>query len=366
MPAAAPSRTSTPRTTRYLADPAHREEGGTPAIIESIRAGLVFQLKEAVGVGRIRAHEERLPRAGRSRRGRHEPAIEILGNLEAERLSIVSFVVRAPVGPLPAPQLRRRAAQRPVRHPVARRLLVRRPVRPPAARHRPRALARVRARDHRRLRGHQARLGAGELQLLHLRRRLRLRRRRRAPRRRATAGGCSATTASTRSPGCGGTATGSVEPPLRLARGPLRRRRRDGRTRAPTTAAARTLLAEHLRDGARDPRRGHAAGPGVARGRRCPRTSSTCAGSTCRRAPSPDDGRPRRATRAVTGRGNRACPSGNRYPGGRRGPGRRRHARGRVRCSSRCTPGTSTTYGRLGRHRRGALDLPADGASRGP
>src|SRR5215510_3632915 len=34
----------------YLADPAHREEGGTPAIVDSIRAGLVFQLKQAVGV----------------------------------------------------------------------------------------------------------------------------------------------------------------------------------------------------------------------------------------------------------------------------------------------------------------------------
>ena len=66
------------------------------------------------------------------------------------------------------------AAQRPVRHPVARRLLVRRPLRPPPARHRPRALPRVRARDHRRLRGHQARLGAGELQLLPLRHRRRL------------------------------------------------------------------------------------------------------------------------------------------------------------------------------------------------
>ncbi|NUT07430.1 MAG: aminotransferase class V-fold PLP-dependent enzyme, partial [Hamadaea sp.] len=33
----------------YLADPAHREEGGTPAIVGDIRAGLVFQLKEAVG-----------------------------------------------------------------------------------------------------------------------------------------------------------------------------------------------------------------------------------------------------------------------------------------------------------------------------
>ena len=81
----------------YLPDPEHREEGGTPAIIESIRAGLVFQLKQAVGVDTIRAAEERLlSRAVAA--WREEPAIEILGNLEAERLSIVSFVVRAPSG----------------------------------------------------------------------------------------------------------------------------------------------------------------------------------------------------------------------------------------------------------------------------
>src|SRR5690606_10536524 len=42
----------------YLTDPAHREEGGTPAIVESIRAGLVFALKQAVGTDVIRAHEE--------------------------------------------------------------------------------------------------------------------------------------------------------------------------------------------------------------------------------------------------------------------------------------------------------------------
>ena len=47
-----------PTEHRYLEDPAQREEGGTPAIIESIRAGLVFQLKQAVGVDVIRAHEE--------------------------------------------------------------------------------------------------------------------------------------------------------------------------------------------------------------------------------------------------------------------------------------------------------------------
>lgn len=77
----------------YLADPAHREEGGTPAIVESVRAGLVFRLKQAVGVETIRAREDEfLQRAVRAWRA--EPALELLGNLDAERLSILSFVVR--------------------------------------------------------------------------------------------------------------------------------------------------------------------------------------------------------------------------------------------------------------------------------
>ena len=75
----------------------HREEGGTPAIVESIRAGLVFQLKEAVGADAIREREERLHPRDRGR-GAHNPNIEILGNPDAERLSIVSFVVRQPGG----------------------------------------------------------------------------------------------------------------------------------------------------------------------------------------------------------------------------------------------------------------------------
>lgn len=84
---------------RYLTDPAHREEGGTPAIIESIRAGLVFQLKEAVGVPAIHATEEKfLSRAIQAWEA--EPRIELLGNLKAKRLSILSFVLRAPSGKL--------------------------------------------------------------------------------------------------------------------------------------------------------------------------------------------------------------------------------------------------------------------------
>lgn len=82
---------------RYLADVEHREEGGTPAIVESIRAGLVFQLKQAVGVETIRAREERLLDRALGR-WRQDTRIEILGNLEAERLSIVSFLLRSPSG----------------------------------------------------------------------------------------------------------------------------------------------------------------------------------------------------------------------------------------------------------------------------
>ncbi len=86
-----------PTEHHYIADPAQREEGGTPAIVDSIRAGLVFQLKQAVGTDLIRAREEHLLR-GAIDSWRTNPNIEILGNLDAERLSIVSFVVRRPGG----------------------------------------------------------------------------------------------------------------------------------------------------------------------------------------------------------------------------------------------------------------------------
>jgi selenocysteine lyase/cysteine desulfurase len=78
---------------RYHDDPVAREEGGTPAIVESIRAGLVFALKEAVGTELIQGREERLWRRARDRWLRN-PNIEILGNDEARRLPIVSLRIR--------------------------------------------------------------------------------------------------------------------------------------------------------------------------------------------------------------------------------------------------------------------------------
>ena len=82
-----------PTEHRYLEDIEHREEGGTPAIIESIRAGVVFALKDAVGVDAIRERESSFIRRAIERWSQH-PSIEILGNPELDRLSIVSFVVR--------------------------------------------------------------------------------------------------------------------------------------------------------------------------------------------------------------------------------------------------------------------------------
>ena len=81
----------------YLTDPVHREEAGTPAIVEAIRAGLAFQLKAAVGTDVIRAHEEDYLRRAAEVWDAH-PSIEVLGNRDAERLSIVSFVMRSPTG----------------------------------------------------------------------------------------------------------------------------------------------------------------------------------------------------------------------------------------------------------------------------
>jgi selenocysteine lyase/cysteine desulfurase len=82
-----------PEEHRYLTDPEHREEGGTPAIVESIRCGLVFKLKEEVGSETIRQREEFYIRRAIAAWSA-EPNLDILGNHDAERLSIVSFVVR--------------------------------------------------------------------------------------------------------------------------------------------------------------------------------------------------------------------------------------------------------------------------------
>ncbi len=86
-----------PKDHSYHSDAEVREEGGTPAIVEAIRAGLVFALKEAVGAVEIRRREHAFVRRALDSWGAN-PQIEILGNPELERLAIVSLGLRHPRG----------------------------------------------------------------------------------------------------------------------------------------------------------------------------------------------------------------------------------------------------------------------------
>lgn len=83
----------TPDAQVYLSDVVQREEGGTPDIVGIIRAGLIFQLKDKVGAATIEDREQKFVKAA-IKHWREHPRIHILGNLDQERLSIVSFNIK--------------------------------------------------------------------------------------------------------------------------------------------------------------------------------------------------------------------------------------------------------------------------------
>jgi len=83
----------TPNEHTYLSDVERREEGGTPGIVESIRAGLVFSLQQAVGTENIERLERAHTQEAIERLSQHSN-IEILGDPDADRLSIISFRIR--------------------------------------------------------------------------------------------------------------------------------------------------------------------------------------------------------------------------------------------------------------------------------
>lgn len=75
----------------WIADVEAREEGGTPAIVESIRCGLVFALKEQVG-GAIIAQREHVHLERAWQMLGQVPGLEILGpGTEVDRLPIFSL-----------------------------------------------------------------------------------------------------------------------------------------------------------------------------------------------------------------------------------------------------------------------------------
>ena len=78
---------------RYLKETEWREEAGTPGIVESIRCGMVFQLKQAVGASYIHEREDSNVRRGFELLGAH-PAVHVLGPGDStRRLPVFSFVI---------------------------------------------------------------------------------------------------------------------------------------------------------------------------------------------------------------------------------------------------------------------------------
>ncbi|XP_050434558.1 uncharacterized protein LOC126841860 [Adelges cooleyi] len=84
---------------RYLKDTEMREEGGTGAIVESVRMGLAIQLKQNIGVPYIMAREEKITKTVLSFLNTM-PEINVLGNCSqtVKRLPIFSILVRHPRG----------------------------------------------------------------------------------------------------------------------------------------------------------------------------------------------------------------------------------------------------------------------------
>ena len=83
----------TNRNHLYSQDIESREEGGTPEIIGSIRAGMAFQLKHFIGYSAIRRREEYLVKHGIATL-RSNPNIILLGSKVSPRLPILSFLVK--------------------------------------------------------------------------------------------------------------------------------------------------------------------------------------------------------------------------------------------------------------------------------
>ncbi|TDO99851.1 aminotransferase class V-fold PLP-dependent enzyme [Marinomonas balearica] len=84
----------TPQDHTFLPIGERREEGGTPDIVGSIRAGLVAKLKLAVGDEWIESREKELSGLILDRIGDH-PNIEILGENQSNKLTITSYRVKA-------------------------------------------------------------------------------------------------------------------------------------------------------------------------------------------------------------------------------------------------------------------------------
>jgi selenocysteine lyase/cysteine desulfurase len=77
---------------RFVSDPEDREDGGTPAFLQTIRAALAVRLKEEMGCENMMAREEEMLALAFSRL-RAVPGLHILADHLEDRLGVISFYV---------------------------------------------------------------------------------------------------------------------------------------------------------------------------------------------------------------------------------------------------------------------------------
>ena len=78
---------------RYINDIEIREDGGTPGILQGIRAALAIELKEKMGVPRIRKREEEVVKIAFAEL-KKIPQVKILADNSEERLGCISFYIK--------------------------------------------------------------------------------------------------------------------------------------------------------------------------------------------------------------------------------------------------------------------------------
>ncbi|KNE67108.1 hypothetical protein AMAG_12183 [Allomyces macrogynus ATCC 38327] len=79
----------------YLRDLEEREEAGTPAIVEAIRCGLVFRVKQLVGVAEMERREHALAKRALEQLTAH-PRVRVLGETKGDRVPVFCIQIVAP------------------------------------------------------------------------------------------------------------------------------------------------------------------------------------------------------------------------------------------------------------------------------
>ena len=81
------------RARKYVTDIESREDGGTPPVLQGIKAAMCIRLKEAMGIKNILRREEELVKIAFTRMSEMTNVIILQGNAR-KRLGIISFIVK--------------------------------------------------------------------------------------------------------------------------------------------------------------------------------------------------------------------------------------------------------------------------------